>query len=44
MDVMDNKLELKDLYMGMEIMAECQLSSIYDTWIMFIKKILMYIP
>lgn len=38
MEVMDKKLELKDLYIGMEIRNKEQLSSIYDTWIMLVKK------
>ena len=33
MDIMDKKLELKDLYIGMEIRDKKQLSGIYDTWI-----------
>lgn len=38
MEVIDKKLELKDLYIGMEIRNKEQLSSIYDTWIMLVKK------
>ena len=38
MGLMDNKLELKDLYIGMEIKDKAQLSGIYDTWIMLVKN------
>ncbi len=38
MEVINKKLELKDLYIGMEIRNKEQLSSIYDTWIMLVKK------
>ena len=38
MEIMDKKLELKDLYIGMEIKDKCQLNNIYDTWIMLIKN------
>lgn len=38
MDIMDKKLELKDLYIGMEIRDKKQLSGIYDTWIMLVKN------
>ena len=38
MGLMDNKLELKDLYIGMEIRDKAQLSSIYDTWILLVKN------
>ena len=38
MEIMDKKLELKDLYIGMEIRDKAQLSSIYDTWILLVKN------
>ncbi len=38
MDIMDKKLELKDLYIGMEIRDKKQLSGIYDTWSMLVKN------
>lgn len=38
MDMMNKKLELKDLYIGMEITDKKQLSDIYDIWIMLIKN------
>lgn len=38
MEIMDKKLELKDLYIGMEIKDKDQLGSIYDTWIMLVKN------
>ena len=38
MDIMDKKLELKDLDIGMEIRDKKQLSGIYDTWSMLVKN------
>ena len=38
MALIDNKLALEDLYIGMEIKDKDQLSSIYDTWIMLVKN------
>ena len=37
-EVMEKKLELKDLYIGMEVKDKSQLSSIFDTWIMLVKN------
>ena len=37
-EIMKKKLELKDLYIGMEIKDKSQLSSIFDTWIMLVKN------
>ena len=38
MNITDKKLELKDLYIGMEIRDKNQLDGIYDTWIMLVKN------
>ena len=38
MNITDKKLELKDLYIGMEIRDKNQLDGIYDTWIMLAKN------
>lgn len=38
MNITDKKLELKDLYIGMEIKDKEQLNGIYDTWIMLVKN------
>lgn len=38
MDVMNKRMELKDLYIGMEIKDKDQLNNIYDTWILLIKN------
>ena len=34
----NNKFALQDLYIGMKIRDKDQLSNIYDTWIMLVKK------
>lgn len=36
--MIDNKLNLEDLYIGMKIQDKVQLSDIYDTWIMLVKS------
>lgn len=38
MKVIQNKLALEDLYIGMEIKDKSQLSNIYDTWIVLVKS------
>lgn len=38
MSIIDHKLTLEDLYIGMEIKDKAQLSSIYDTWVMLVKN------
>ena len=38
MEIIDKKLRLEDLYIGMEIKNKEQLSRIYDTWIMLVKS------
>ncbi len=38
MALVNNKYTLEDLYIGMEIIDKDQLSGIYDTWIMLVKK------
>lgn len=38
MNITDKKLELKDLYIGMEIKDKEQLNGIFDTWIMLVKN------
>ncbi len=32
------KLNINDLYIGMELMEKSQLSEIYDTWILLVKS------
>ena len=38
MALIDNKFALEDLSIGMEVKDKDQLSSIYDTWIMLVKR------
>ena len=38
MEMIDNKFNLEDLYIGMKIQDKEQLSDIYDTWIMLVKS------
>lgn len=34
----NQKLKIKDLYIGMKISDKSQLSSIYDTWVILVKN------
>ena len=36
MEMIDNKFNLEDLYIGMKIQDKEQLCDIYDTWIMLV--------
>ncbi len=38
MEIIGNKFNLEDLYIGMEIQDKDQLSDIYDTWIILVKS------